>query len=120
MRCKQYVHCGEWDAFSPSILRNLFIGLTIKISLATKKRSDLRVVVTSATLNVGRFVSFFGGCKSLIVPGRTHHVDVYHSKTKQIMTSAGPSSSSTYVKEAVATAIKLHNSQVVILSGQRH
>ncbi len=71
-------------------------------------------MVTSATLNVDRFVSYFDGCKVLIVPGRIHHVDIYHSKTKQIMTSAGPSSSSTYVKEAVASAVKLHNSQVNI------
>jgi ATP-dependent RNA helicase DHX8/PRP22 len=85
-------------------------------------RPALRAVVTSATLDIERFSSFFGGCPSIVIPGRNFPVDIYHSKTKQIMTAAGPASTS-YVKSAVDTALQIHMTQgpghiLVFLTGQ--
>ncbi len=42
------------------------------------KRRDLRVIVSSATLEVDRFASFFGGAPVIQVSGRTYPVDVLY------------------------------------------
>lgn len=69
------------EAHERSIDTDILFGL-LKRALA--KRPDLHAVITSATLDVERFSKFFGGCPFLHVPGRTHAVDVYHSKTRQV------------------------------------
>lgn len=74
------------EAHERSIDTDILFGL-LKRALA--RRPDLRAVITSATLDVERFAAFFGGCPSISVPGRTHAVDVYHSKTRQV-TKAAP------------------------------
>ena len=47
----------------------------------------LRVLVTSATLDIGRFQRYFGGdsVPALTVPGRTFPVAVFHSKQHQVL-----------------------------------
>lgn len=40
------------------------------------------MIVTSATLDVGRFSKYFDSCPVVEVPVRTHPVAIYHSKTK--------------------------------------
>lgn len=42
------------------------------------KRPDLRVIVSSATLETERFLAFFGGAPVIQVSGRTFPVDVMH------------------------------------------
>ncbi len=42
------------------------------------RRPDLKVIVSSATLEVERFAEYFGGAESLIVEGRTHPVDIIY------------------------------------------
>lgn len=74
------------EAHERSIDTDILFGL-LKRALA--RRPDLRAVITSATLDVERFAAFFGGCPSISVPGRTHEVDVYHSKTRQVMKKGG-------------------------------
>lgn len=69
------------EAHERSINTDILFGL-VKRALA--RRPDLHSVITSATLDVERFTTFFNGCPSLSIPGRTHAVDVYHSKTRQV------------------------------------
>lgn len=40
-----------------------------------QKRRDLKLVVTSATLDANRFSEFFGGVPVYNIPGRTFHVE---------------------------------------------
>ena len=69
------------EAHERSIDTDILFGL-LKRALA--RRPDLHALITSATLDVERFAAFFDGCPFLNVPGRTHPVDVYHSKTRQV------------------------------------
>lgn len=69
------------EAHERSIDTDVLFGL-LKRALA--RRPDLKAVITSATLDVERFAAFFGNCPFVRVPGRTHEVDVYHSKTRQV------------------------------------
>lgn len=63
-------------------------------SQCVKRRSDLKLVVTSATLDAERFSAYFDNCPVFNVPGRIFPVEIYHSKTKQIMTTSGPATDS--------------------------
>jgi pre-mRNA-splicing factor ATP-dependent RNA helicase DHX38/PRP16 len=45
------------------------------------RRRDLKVIITSATLNAERFSSFFGGAPIFRIPGRTFPVDVLFFKS---------------------------------------
>jgi ATP-dependent RNA helicase DHX8/PRP22 len=89
---------------------------------ACKLRPDLKLIVTSATLNTDKFGPYFLGCPIINVPGRVFPVDIYHSKTKQVMTASGPSNSS-YVQAAVDVILKIHKKDeeghiLVFLTGQ--
>lgn len=44
------------------------------------RRRDLKLIVTSATLNAEKFSTFFGGVPIFRIPGRTFHVEKYFSK----------------------------------------
>lgn len=77
------------------------------------RRRDLRLVVTSATLDAERFAEFFGGAPVFRVPGRTFPVEVLHARAAQ----------EDYVEAAVKQAVVLHVSQppgdaLVFLTGQ--
>lgn len=45
------------------------------------RRQDLKVIITSATLNAEKFANFFGGAPIFKIPGRTFPVDTFFSKT---------------------------------------
>lgn len=77
---------------------------------ACQSRPDLKVVVTSATLNEEKFSVFFQNCPIINIPGRLFHVDLYHSKVRQVMTASGPSNNS-YVDSCVNTVLKIHGSE---------
>jgi pre-mRNA-splicing factor ATP-dependent RNA helicase DHX38/PRP16 len=49
-------------------------------SVITRRR-DLKVIITSATLNADRFSAFFGHAPVFRIPGRTFPVDTFFSKT---------------------------------------
>ncbi|RYG68126.1 hypothetical protein EON64_05860 [archaeon] len=48
------------------------------------------MLITSATLEASKLQNFFWQCPLLNIPGRVFPVDIYHSKTKQVMTVNGP------------------------------
>ena len=62
------------------------------------RRRDLKVIITSATLNAERFASFFADAPIFRIPGRTHPVDSFFSKTPI----------EDYVDGAVWQAMQLH------------
>ena len=46
-----------------------------------KERSDLKLIVTSATMNSERFSEFFGGVPIFNIPGRTFPVQTFYQKS---------------------------------------
>ncbi|CAM9349618.1 unnamed protein product, partial [Heterosigma akashiwo] len=81
--------------------------------LGDVRRRDLKLVVTSATLDAERFSSFFGGVPIFHIPGRTFPVEKYHAKT----------ACEDYVDGAVKQALTIHLSNppgdiLIFMTGQ--
>ena len=77
------------------------------------RRRDLKLIVTSATMNAERFSRFYGGAPEFIIPGRTFPVDVHFSRTP----------CEDYVDSAVKQVLAIHVSQgpgdiLVFMTGQ--
>jgi pre-mRNA-splicing factor ATP-dependent RNA helicase DHX38/PRP16 len=62
------------------------------------RRSDLKLIVTSATLSADVFSSYFGGVPVFRIPGRTFPVETYFAKSVQ----------EDYVMAAVKQALQIH------------
>ncbi|KAL4233235.1 ATP-dependent RNA helicase dhx29 [Mactra antiquata] len=52
--------------------------LLIILQQLLKQRSDLKVILMSATLDAQKFSSYFDHCPVINIPGRTFPVEVYH------------------------------------------
>ncbi|KAL9623341.1 MAG: hypothetical protein Q9160_002448 [Pyrenula sp. 1 TL-2023] len=50
----------------------------------TKQRSDLKIIITSATLNAKKFSNFFNECPIFTIPGRTFPVELLYSKEPEL------------------------------------
>ncbi|KAJ7373084.1 hypothetical protein OS493_014231 [Desmophyllum pertusum] len=89
------------EAHERSLYSDLLLGM-IKKSLA--ERPELRVVITSATIDPALFVAYFDQCQVLKVSGRMFPVDVVWKD--------GPSSNvENYLQEAVNTVREIHHEQ---------
>lgn len=62
------------------------------------RRQDLKLIVTSATMDATKFATFFGNVPSFKIPGRTFPVDIFFSKNTV----------EDYVDSAVKQAIQIH------------
>ena len=65
------------EAHERSLHTDILFGILKKIAI---RRRDLKLIVTSATLNADRFSDFFGGVPIFRIPGRTFHVEKFYSK----------------------------------------
>lgn len=98
------------EAHERSLHTDVLFGLLRKI---VQRRSDLKLIVTSATLNADRFANFFGGVPIFRIPGRTFHVEKYFAKV----------SNEDYVDAAVKQVMTIHLSfppgdVLVFMTGQ--
>ena len=66
------------EAHERSLHTDILFGVLKDV---VKSRYDLKLIVTSATLDAGKFCRFFGDCPEFSVPGRTFEVDEHFSKT---------------------------------------
>lgn len=62
------------------------------------RRNDLKLIVTSATMDADKFAKFFGNVPTFTIPGRTFPVDVLFTKNP----------SEDYVESAVKQATQIH------------
>ncbi|MDH4312303.1 MAG: ATP-dependent helicase, partial [Gammaproteobacteria bacterium] len=85
------------------------------------RRPELRLVVTSATIETGRFAEFFGGAPIIDVEGRSYPVEVRYRPLAEEDESAPP------LPEAVRDALEelerdargLHGDALVFLPGEK-
>lgn len=84
-----------------TLLTDVLMGLLKSI---VKKRSDLKIIVMSATLDALKFQKYFGFRSSwklvplLKIPGRTYPVDIIHTKEHDTK----------YVEAAIRTVLSIH------------
>lgn len=83
------------EAHERSLNTDILLGLFRQL---LRRRRDLKLIVTSATMNADRFSTFFGNAPQFFIPGRTFPVDVFYSKT------ACPD----YVETAVKQVMTIH------------
>lgn len=98
------------EAHERGLNTDVLMGLLKKV---LARRRDLKLIVTSATMNAERFSRFFGGAPEFIIPGRTFPVDVHFSR----------SPCEDYVDSAVKQVLTIHVSQgpgdiLVFMTGQ--
>lgn len=67
------------EAHERSLNTDILFGL-LRGVLA--RRTDLRLIVTSATMDADKFSSFFGNVPSFTIPGRTYPVSLFFSKVR--------------------------------------
>ncbi|KAJ5656814.1 hypothetical protein N7507_008764 [Penicillium longicatenatum] len=98
------------EAHERALNTDVLMGLLKKVLV---RRRDLKLIVTSATMNAERFSRFYGGAPEFIIPGRTFPVDTHFSRTP----------CEDYVDSAVKQVLAIHVSQgqgdiLVFMTGQ--
>jgi ATP-dependent RNA helicase DHX8/PRP22 len=98
------------EAHERTVSTDVLFGLLKK---AAKERPDLKLIVTSATLDSERFSSYFFDCPILTIPGRTYPVEVLFSRDPE----------PDYLDAALVSTIQIHLSEppgdiLVFLTGQ--
>ncbi|KAK9383544.1 Pre-mRNA-splicing factor ATP-dependent RNA helicase [Kockiozyma suomiensis] len=98
------------EAHERALNTDVLMGLFKKI---LARRRDLKLIVTSATMNADRFSRFYGNAPQFTIPGRTFPVDVLYSK----------SPCEDYVDAAVKQILTIHLQQgpgdiLVFMTGQ--
>ncbi|KAK3054396.1 DEAH-box RNA helicase prp16 [Extremus antarcticus] len=98
------------EAHERALNTDVLMGLIKKV---LTRRRDLKLIVTSATMNSERFSRFYGGAPEFFIPGRTFPVDIQYSR----------SPCEDYVDSAVRQVLAIHVSQptgdiLVFMTGQ--
>ncbi|CAE6478603.1 unnamed protein product, partial [Rhizoctonia solani] len=98
------------EAHERSLSTDVLMGLLRKI---LSRRRDLKLIVTSATMNAEKFSDFYGQAPCFTIPGRTFPVEIFHSK----------SPCEDYVDSAVKQVLQIHLSLppgdiLVFMTGQ--
>jgi pre-mRNA-splicing factor ATP-dependent RNA helicase DHX38/PRP16 len=98
------------EAHERALNTDVLMGLIKKV---LTRRRDLKLIVTSATMNSDRFARFYGGAPEFFIPGRTFPVDIQYSR----------SPCEDYVDSAVRQVLAIHVSQptgdiLVFMTGQ--
>ncbi|RUS19562.1 hypothetical protein BC937DRAFT_87268 [Endogone sp. FLAS-F59071] len=83
------------EAHERSLNTDVIMGLMKKV---LARRRDLKLIVTSATMNAEKFAQFYGNAPCFNIPGRTFPVDIMFSKTP----------CEDYVDSAVKQALAIH------------
>ncbi|CAJ1438521.1 unnamed protein product [Effrenium voratum] len=98
------------EAHERTISTDVLFGLLKK---AVKKRGDLKLIVTSATLDAEKFSTYFFNSHIFTIPGRTFPVEILYSKDPE----------QDYVEAALMTVLQIHLTEpsgdiLVFLTGQ--
>ncbi|KAJ2932819.1 hypothetical protein H1R20_g4271, partial [Candolleomyces eurysporus] len=108
--CSQYSVIMLDDAHERTVATDVLFGLLKK---AIKRRPDLRLIVTSATLDAEKFSKYFFGCPIFTIPGRIYPVETMYTKEPE----------SDYLDASLITVMQIHLSEppgdiLLFLTGQ--
>ena len=98
------------EAHERTIATDVLFGLLKK---TLKRRSDLKLIVTSATLDADKFSEYFNKCPIFTIPGRTFPVEIMYSREPE----------SDYLDAALVTVMQIHLTEpqgdiLLFLTGQ--
>ncbi|KAJ6795538.1 putative pre-mRNA-splicing factor ATP-dependent RNA helicase DEAH5 [Iris pallida] len=98
------------EAHERTIHTDVLFGLLKKLM---KRRTDLRLIVTSATLDAEKFSGYFFNCNIFTIPGRTFPVEILYTKQPE----------SDYLDAALITVLQIHLTEpegdvLLFLTGQ--
>lgn len=99
------------EAHERTLATDILLGLLKGI---LKKRSDLKILISSATMNAEKFSQFFNECPILNVPGRRFPVDIHYTLQPE----------GNYINAAITTVFQIHTTQplkgdiLLFLTGQ--
>ncbi|KAJ3290355.1 DEAH-box RNA helicase prp16 [Borealophlyctis nickersoniae] len=98
------------EAHERALHTDVLLGLLKRV---VARRRDMKLIVTSATMNAEKFSNFFGNVATFTIPGRTFPVDVMFSKNP----------CEDYVDSAVKQVLAIHLSHppgdvLVFMTGQ--
>ena len=84
-----------------------------RVAESLKRRPDLKLIVTSATLDAEKFSEYFFGCPIFTIPGRTYPVEILYTKEPE----------SDYLDASLITVMQIHLSEppgdiLLFLTGQ--
>jgi pre-mRNA-splicing factor ATP-dependent RNA helicase DHX38/PRP16 len=65
------------EAHERSLNTDVLFGILRNV---IRRRMDLKLIVTSATMDADKFSRFFGNCVVYTIPGRTFKVETYFSQ----------------------------------------
>jgi len=68
------------EAHERTIATDVLFGLLKK---TLKRRADLKLIVTSATLDAEKFSNYFNQCPIFTIPGRTYPVEILYTKSRK-------------------------------------
>ncbi|KAK6740050.1 hypothetical protein RB195_008490 [Necator americanus] len=83
------------EAHERTLATDILMGLIKEI---VKQRSDIKIVIMSATLDAGKFQNYFENCPLMSVPGRTFPVEIFFT----------PEPEKDYLEAAIRTVIQIH------------
>ena len=98
------------EAHERTIHTDVLFGLLKRL---LRRRKDLHLIVTSATLNAEKFSSYFFSCPIFTIPGRTFPVEVMYTKEPE----------SDYLEASLTTVMQIHLTEppgdiLLFLTGQ--
>ncbi|KDO26216.1 hypothetical protein SPRG_08578 [Saprolegnia parasitica CBS 223.65] len=98
------------EAHERTINTDVLFGL---LKALVKKRPELKIIVTSATLDAEKFSHYFYDCPIFTIPGRTFPVEILYTKEPE----------ADYLDAALITVMQIHLSEpegdiLVFLTGQ--
>ncbi|OEL27759.1 putative pre-mRNA-splicing factor ATP-dependent RNA helicase DEAH5 [Dichanthelium oligosanthes] len=98
------------EAHERTIHTDVLFGLLKQL---IKRRSDMRLIVTSATLDAEKFSGYFFNCNIFTIPGRTFPVEILYTKQPE----------SDYLDAALITVLQIHLTEpegdvLLFLTGQ--
>lgn len=98
------------EAHERTIHTDVLFGL---LKNTIKNRPDMKLIVTSATLDAEKFSSYFNNCPIFTIPGRTFPVEILYTKEPEV----------DYIESSLATVMQIHISEppgdiLLFLTGQ--